>query len=87
MQLNKLLIKFVNYKQIVCCIFRLTITVYFFIDFRIWELVQNYFIDWQHRIKRSNTFSAWMEMQGGIPQGNVLELLLFLVYMNSLPSQ
>ena len=45
---------------------------------------QNYFSDWQHRTKRSNTFSDWMEMWGGIPQESALGLLLFLVYMNSL---
>ena len=45
------------------------ITVYYYIDSRIWELAQNnYFSDWQYRIKQSNTFSAWMEMEGGIPQ-------------------
>ena len=48
---------------------------------------QNYFSDRQYRIKRSNTFSDWMEMRGGIPQGSALGVLQFLVYMNSLPSQ
>lgn len=45
---------------------------------------QNYLSGQQHRVKRSDTFSDWVGMQGGIPQGSALGPL---VYMNSLPSQ
>ena len=40
-----------------------------------------------HCVKRSNQFSDWQPMLGGIPQGSSLRPLLFLICMNQLPLQ
>ena len=47
---------------------------------------KNYLTDRHHCVKSENQFSSWKKMKGGIPQGSALGPLLFLVYMNTLPS-
>jgi len=38
-------------------------------------------------VKCGGIFSEWNTINGGIPQGSALGLLLFLNYMNDMPSQ
>ena len=47
---------------------------------------KNYLINRFHRVKCQGKFSSWKIINGEIPQGSALGPLLFLVYINTLPS-
>ena len=48
-------------------------------------LMKNYLTKRHQRTKVNNNFSSWSEVIAGVPQGSILEPLLFLLYVRDMP--
>ena len=55
------------------------------VENKLLNLIQNYLTDRQQRVLLNGQTSEWTNILGGVPQGFVLGLLLFLIYIKDLP--
>ena len=49
-----------------------------------YEVIQSYVIDRKHRHKINNSFSNFIDLFIGVPQGSILDPLLFKIYICNL---
>ena len=48
------------------------------------NLLQNFLTNRQHRVVVRGTISSWSSVRSGVPQGTILGLILFLIYVNDI---
>jgi len=51
-----------------------------------YTLIKSYFENRNQRLKFNNKLSEWEKINIGVPQGSILGVLFFLIYINDLPS-
>ena len=55
------------------------------VDGELLSLLENYLENCKQQVVLNDQTSEWREINSGVPQGSVLEPLLFLIYLNDLP--
>ena len=55
------------------------------VDGELLSLLENYLENCKQKVVLNDQTSEWREINSGVPQGSVLEPLLFLIYLNDLP--
>ena len=53
----------------------------------LFDLLENYLSGRLQRVVLNGQASSWRPVLAGVPQGSIMDLLLFLVYMNDLPNE